>query len=624
MNEYLTGLTGLFASVGNFLARFELAMGLYTLVVRWVFPILALIIFWRCMHPLLQNTKGDRLWGYLSTTDGVRVPLQHWENLIGRSRFADIVINFPFISRLHAVLKYRNGGWFITDLASKGGVKVNGAKVKKEGKVNYGDTISLAGVKMVLIPAGKDPGTGLPDGMSPKDDPLAPQGFGTQGGDGGATPPFGRQAGTSAPRTLLLVIIFQILGSIQIFISMGARVNPGLPLALLFLILAECLHYFIVSRYSQKHFELELLCYFLCGLNLLLIASAAPDSLLKQLLAILLGLATYLILGVLLRDPELAGRLKLLFMVFAFGLLVLNLTIGETHFGSKNWINLGFVTFQPMEFVKIAFVMAGTATLDKLLTTRDMTAFIVFSGACILTLALIRDFGTAVVFFGAFIVMAFLYSGDLRTIAFLVIAGALLGGGAIFSLMPYVASRFATWGRAWEFVNTSGYQQTRTMIAAASGGLLGVGGGNGYMVNIPAADTDLVFGILCEEWGLLLALIAVLMLVFIALHLIFLLNNCRSSFYAIAACGAATIFLIQTILNVLGSVDILPLTGITLPFLSRGGSSMVASWGLLAFIKAVDERPRPKLRFPFSWRKVEETTANVGEGGYDKGGRARK
>ena len=245
-----------------------------------------------------------------------------------------------------------------------------------------------------------------------------------------------------------------------------------------------------------------------------------------------------------------------------------------------------------MEFVKISFVIAGAATLDRLLTTKNLTAFILYSGACIGVLILIRDLGTAVIFFGAFLVIAFMRSGDLRTIA-LICSGAAIGAMAVIYLMPYIASRFAAWGKAWENVDSTGYQQTRTMIAAASGGLLGVGGGNGYLVNIPAADTDLVFGLICEEWGLLIAIITVLSIVCLGVFVALLTDKCRSAFYCISACGAASIFLIQVALNVFGSLDILPLTGVTLPFVSNGGSSMISSWGLLAFIKSADERIRP-------------------------------
>ncbi|MCR3923307.1 MAG: FtsW/RodA/SpoVE family cell cycle protein, partial [Firmicutes bacterium] len=400
----------------------------------------------------------------------------------------------------------------------------------------------------------------------------------------------GKQLNTAL--TLFLILLFQVLAAIQLGVSQRGEVNPALILTFFLFVLAECLHYLIMRWFSRKFFELELLCFFLCGINLLIVAVSAPSSLYKQLVAILIGMAFYTVLELLIGNLGRAQKVKYVLITAATVLMVLNLAVGETLFGAKNWINLGFITFQPMEFVKIAFVLAGTATLDKLLTTRNMTAFIAFSGACIVTLVLIRDFGTAVVFFGTFMVIAFMHSGDLRSIM-LITAAAIFGGIAVVSFMPYIASRFAAWGNVWQFANTSGYQQTRTMIAAASGGLLGVGGGNGYLVRIAAADTDLVFGMISEEWGLLVALTVVLIIVFLAIYAVLRTKSCRSSFYAIAACGAASLFLIQTTLNVLGSVDILPLTGVTIPFVSNGGSSMITSWGLLALIKSADERHRP-------------------------------
>lgn len=565
----LTRFTDIFVNTGYSHGQLEVAVELYTLVIRWVFPILALAIFLRCILPLLQNRKEKAVWGYLCTTDGIRIPVNNWENLIGRNKFCDIVINLPFVSRSHAVLTFYNGVWSIADLGSKGGVKVNGAKIEKlkSVNINYGDTISFAGLEMALIPA-----DGGSVGLSNHNDTL-----------GSASP--GRYIRPGV--TLFLILIFQFLGGIQICFSMGAEVLPVVPRVFLIFILAMCLHYVIMRWFSRGNIELELLCYFLCGLNLLIVASAAPESLYKQLVAILTGMAVYTVIKVMIGNLGRAHKLKHFLMASALVLMILNLTMGETFFGAKRWIDLGFTTFQPMELVKIAFVMAGTATLDRLLTTRNMTVFIAFFGACIGTLVLIRDFGTAVVFFGTFMVIAFMQSGDLRTIA-LITAGAVFGSAAAVSFMPYIASRFATWGNVWQLADTSGYQQTRTMIAAAGGGLLGIGGGNGYFKYIPAADTDLVFGMLCEEWGLLVALTVILSIVFFAIYAVFLTGSCRSSFYAIAACGAASIFLIQTALNVLGSVDILPLTGITIPFVSNGGTSMITSWGLLALIKSAE------------------------------------
>jgi len=583
INQIMDGVRawadGVINSIAAYLADPIEFVEFYTFVVRWIFPLLAAVIFIRCILPLLQGGGTSRIWGFLEIKDAYRIPVMHWENSIGRSKLSDIVINLPFVSRSHAVLSYGESEWIITDLASKGGVRVNGERVEGSGRVGFGDTISFATAEFQLVP----PEEGA-DNIERKSRldwlPKLGQSF-----DSG--------------RTFLFILAFQLLGGIQVFLSMREEANARMIYIFLIFIAAECIYYFLLSRFSRKYRELELMIYFLCGLNLFVVAAARPDHLIKQLAAILLGMLIYTVLQIIIRDVGRGRKLKYILVGCSIVLILLNLIVGEARFGAKNWINLGFITFQPMEFVKVAFVLAGTATLDKLLTARNLTAFIGFAGACIGALIIMRDLGTSVIFFVSFLVIAFMRSGDLRTIAF-ISAGAVLGAFAVVTFLPYIASRFQAWGHVWEYADTIGYQQTRTLIAAASGGLLGVGGGNGYLVGVAASDTDLVFGILCEEWGLVVALAAVLMIIFLSLLVLLLMRECKSSFYAISACGAVSVFMIQTALNLFGSLDLLPLTGVTLPFVSNGGSSMVVCWALLAFIKAADERVRPD-------RKNEDT-----------------
>ncbi len=554
---------------------------IYTLIVRWIFPALAVTIVFRSVITLLSNRKQSRIWAYLWISGNERIPLTHWENSIGRSKLSDIVLSLPFISRSHAVLSFSKGIWTIADLGSKGGVGVNGKQIKKAKAVKFGDKISLAGAEFVLLPPKK--GT-EPDLVERIEHGIWYERL------------FGwfLSGQTYASRgTFLLILLFQSLGGIQLFLSMGEEKDARCVSAYLLFFAVEILYFGLASRISRRYLELILLAFFLCGLDLLIVASASPALMYKQVAAIILGIAGFTVLEIVLRNLDLAQKLRYLLIGGSLLLMVLNLLLGETRNGAKNWIDLGFMTFQPMELVKIAFVLAGAATLDRLLTTRSLTAFIAFSGSCVGALILMRDLGTAVIFFGAFLVIAFMRSGDIRTIA-LISAAAVLGAVAVVSFRPYIAARFEVYRHVWEFADAAGYQQTRTMTAAASGGLLGVGGGEGYLVNVPAADTDLVFGVVCEEWGLLIALLVALVILFFAIFPMLMMGRCRSSFYAISGCGAAAILLIQSSLNIFGAFDLLPLTGVTLPFVSDGGSSMVVCWALLAMIKSVDERSRPE------------------------------
>ena len=289
-------------------------------------------------------------------------------------------------------------------------------------------------------------------------------------------------------------------------------------------------------------------------------------------------------------DLERVMKLRLYIAIGAILLFVANLVLGKDVNGSRNWIFIGPFSFQPSEFIKIAFVFVGASTLDHLQTKKNITEFIVFAAICLAFLFLMRDFGTALIFFACFLIIAFMRSGSFRTI-FLILAAACFGVFLILQFKPYVAQRFSGWMHVWEHTQDSlGYQQVRTMTYIASGGLFGLGLGNGILKYVAAGDSDLVFGMLCEEQGLLMGMAVLFALVLFILYARSDVTRSRSTFYAIAACAVSGMLLFQAALNVFGPTDVLPLTGVTLPFISAGGSSMISVWGLLAFLKASDER----------------------------------
>jgi cell division protein FtsW (lipid II flippase) len=128
------------------------------------------------------------------------------------------------------------------------------------------------------------------------------------------------------------------------------------------------------------------------------------------------------------------------------------------------------------------------------------------------------------------------------------------------------------------------------MSFGAGGGLLGLGAGNGSLKYVGAANTDLVFGFVMEEWGFIIAILAVLCIATLSVFAVMHIVAGRSTIYTILACSAATMFLVQTMLNVFGAIDLFPLTGVTFPFVSTGGTSLMTSWAMLAYFKAADMR----------------------------------
>ena len=185
--------------------------------------------------------------------------------------------------------------------------------------------------------------------------------------------------------------------------------------------------------------------------------------------------------------------------------------------------------------------------------------------------------------------ISFLRSGSIATVL-LAVTGAGMAGFLAVSVRPYVARRFETWGHVWDDVYGAGFQQSRAMSAAASGGLYGKGAGAGWLKNIFAANTDMVFAMICEEQGLIIGLIMVLAVLVLAFFAVRTARQGRSAYYSIAACAAMSMLLVQLAMNVFGSLDILPFTGVTFPFVSRGGTSLLSCWMLMAFIKSADNR----------------------------------
>lgn len=387
---------------------------------------------------------------------------------------------------------------------------------------------------------------------------------------------------------LFIITLFQLVCLFTLLFKAEDEHRLDIFISFVLYILVEYL-YFIGTRLILRRngFEVELIAFLLTSVGLTITASVYPEATIKQFIAVVIGIVGFVVLQWFMRELKPCIALRVPVAVLAVGLMAFAVVFAKYTNGARNWIYIGGVSVQPSELVKVAFVFVGAASLEKLQSNKSLTKFIIFAFACVGALFLMHDFGTALIFFFTFVVISFMRSGDVRTIL-IVCTVALMGGLLILLFRPYVANRFQAYGHVWEYFDTSGYQQTRTMIYSASGGLFGVGIGNGHLREIFASTEDLVFGVVCEEFGMIMAGAILLSYVALLVYSIRHAKYARSTFYAISACGASALMLFQAALNVFGVNDLLPLTGVTLPFVSRGGSSIICCWMLLAFIKAVD------------------------------------
>ena len=549
-------------------------------VLRYVFPLLTLLILGRSIRSLLVFEKEPEIWAWLEGPGNTRLAVKHWETILGRSKACDVVLDYPTISRSHAVLtRYDDGSWTISDIGSKGGILLNGMPVSME-VVGEEDVISLGGVEFRLTPITK------------KQEVIQAAVRTRAGGE--IRPGF----------TLFWLTVFQLLTAFQL--SLGSESLEIFP-AFLILMAAQWGLFVFTRLLKRTGFEVETIAFFLTTMGLAVVASDAPQELSKQLICIGAGLVVYLIICWALRDLERAKQLRYLAAIGSLGLLAFNLVFGVEQYGARNWIFIGGVSFQPSELVKLCFIFVGASSLHRIMTKRNMFLFIAYSAVICGCLVLMNDFGTALIFFAAFLVIAYMRSGSFATIALALSATAMAGVMAV-RFRPHILNRFSAWGHVWENALTTGYQQTRAMMCIASGGLFGLGPGEGWLKYVGASDTDLVFAFVAEEWGLVIAVFMVLAVISLAVFVVRSASVGRSSFYTISGCAAVSILLLQTILNVFGTVDLLPLTGVTFPFVSNGGSSMIACWGLMAFIKGADTRQNASMAIKLPAKKAVEET----------------
>ena len=543
----------------------ETYAAVFLALTRYLVPALGAWLLLHCARPLISFRREPEIWAWLKFTDGTQVAVTHWENVIGRAKSSDITVALSTVSRNHAVLtRYDDGSWTITDASSKTGTWVNGERVDIRA-IGEGDVISIGGVDMELQPITK------------RQEQLQSQ---------------LRTGGSSGWSGLLGLLILTLLQAVMLtgFLLNGPEEEFG-AYFLGFGAVAVCQWglFFFYLAIRRRSFEVETLAFFLCTLGAAAIATVKPGELGKQSAAMVLGVLMFLLIGWSLRDLERAKRFRYLAVLAGVGFLVVTLLFGKEYYGAKNWLVIGNLSLQPSELSKVCFVYAGASTMDRIMNKRNLILFIAYSVVICGLLALMNDFGTALIFFCAFLIIAYLRSGSMGTIA---LACTALGFAGVLALRiaPHALSRFATWRHIWDDPFNSGYQQTQAIMCIASGGLFGLGPGNGYLQKVFAADSDIVFATVSEEWGLLVAVQMVLAISALGLFAIRTSRVSRSSFYCIGGCTAAGILLIQASLNCLGTVDILPFTGVTFPFLSNGGTSMIGAWGLLAFVKAADTR----------------------------------
>jgi len=321
---------------------------------------------------------------------------------------------------------------------------------------------------------------------------------------------------------------------------------------------------------------------FLCALGILILYETHRAYAWQQVIAYAVGLCGMMVCAYLIRSLRSWRFPVLLLIPFSLLLLALPLLLGREINGARNWISFGSFSFQPSEVVKLPLVLI----LAWFMSRRTVLPWLLFCAACLGLLMLQKDLGTALVYCCVALLLYWIASGNWVMTALGAMGGcatAVLG----YRLFAHVRTRVAIWQNPWADYDRTGYQIVQGLIALASGGWFGVGLGLGSPTAIPVYQSDYIFAVICEQFGLVFGVCVLGIYVALVIRGAMIAMAARRSFHALLAVSCVMLIGFQTFIIIGGVLKLIPLTGVTMPFVSYGGTSLVSSLCLIGFVQGV-------------------------------------
>ena len=364
---------------------------------------------------------------------------------------------------------------------------------------------------------------------------------------------------------------------------------------------------FVIAHIATRRFApgadpaLLPIAFALSGIGIAFVTRLAPDLAVNQVMWLFLGVAFMVLVLAFVRNLDKVANYKYTLMIAGFLLLLSPLVpgLGQEIYGSRIWLSLGGFSFQPGEIAKIIIVLflAGYLAQNREMLSvftvrvgpfrlpdiRTLLPLILMWGVALLIVVFEKDLGSALVLFFMFLVMLYVATGKKFYLA-IGLGLIAVGGVGAFLAFDHVQVRVNTWLDPFADAQNTGYQLTQAIYSIADGDLFGVGLGNGLAEQIPVVESDFIFADIAEEIGLLGAAGVLLLFLCFAIRGFVTAARAKSDVSSFAAVGLTSVIVLQAFIIVGGVTRLIPLTGITLPFISQGGSSLLASFIIVGLL----------------------------------------
>lgn len=393
-----------------------------------------------------------------------------------------------------------------------------------------------------------------------------------------------------SPRNLLL--IFEVLALFLLFVGQGENIDRGTLATAIGLVLIIYISNFILSKVSTGDNYIFLIVTMLISIGAIMIYRIDATLGYKQLIWISLGIILFYMTYFIMKYLKQLEDWSYIYLGLSYLLFLLTFILGSRRGGAINWIDIKGFTFQPAEITKLLLIFILSAYYSKQSKWKEIKYSsyylmgIVYS--FILLLFMQRDLGTALVFYMVFIAIQFIYEEDRKLILYNIGLFTVAGTAGYF-IFDHVKIRFQSWLNPWKYIESQGYQITQSLFAIAEGGFFGKGLGLGRPDFIPVVYTDFIFSAICEEMGVFTGIGVIMLFMILVYRGVKIAISQENIFYRILALGVSVLFGAQSFIILGGVLKMIPLTGLTLPFVSYGGSSLISSFIGLGILQISSE-----------------------------------